>query len=143
MYKVDAWGHGNMYSMDSVLRDAWRAIGHGHVDRGGVDGHHRQLAIASCVAGVACELGDQFTKQEVDAVIASRSVPLAYKRYDATPNRLRFGALQQLLLQHARYPVWDPELLRWKILHYDEYVQHKGTSSAIRLIGERELKQLN
>ena len=41
--------------------------------------------------------------------------------YDATPVRMRFGALQDLLLPHARYLYKDPTTKRWRTLTFEDF----------------------
>ena len=42
--------------------------------------------------------------------------------YDATPMRMRFGCLQDLLIPHAKYPYKDPVTKRWRLLAFGDFI---------------------
>ena len=72
--------------------------------RFGLDGQHRELALLSTVSAVAKELQSAYVDLKVREIVARHRCPVIDKTYDATAKNFAFGALQQWLFPHARYP---------------------------------------
>jgi len=118
--------HPNAFQTHGVQSMAWRSVGKDVVLRGGVDGSQgRGLAVVSAESVIIDMCGRALAKLEVDRLVESGAVPAFRKWYDATPSRVRFGALQDVVFEWARYPVWNSDTKRWHMLTYDQYVAGK------------------
>lgn len=97
--------HPNEFSPNAVLRHAWRSIGKSLLDRDGVDGTHHALGIVASVAGAFQEHQNAWVQKQWDDIARRQIIPFITRHYDASSNRMRFGALQDALIPHARYAV--------------------------------------
>ena len=115
-------GHPNKFLTSGVLHLAWCSIGKNLVARSGVSGcQGRGLAITSTVGSIVAETQHVFGDVEIDRLCISNAVPTILKFYDATPSRVRFGKLQDIIMPWARFPVWDSDAKRWRLVPYTDY----------------------
>ena len=105
-----------------MLKRAWQSIGKNSLDRDGIDGEHRHLSIVSVVAQIMALKQASFITEAIATASRLGHIPFYQRFYDCSPNRMRFGALQDQLYKSARYAVKDPDRQeRWKIVNYEGY----------------------
>ena len=116
-----------------VLTLAWRSIGRSLNPRSGVQGQHRQLSIVSTVASALSRVQRRWFADTIRHVQSTRRIPFVFRHYDATPGRFRFGALQDVLADVARYAVKDPHHDgRWLSVPYSTYRSMRPNSRNTR-----------
>jgi hypothetical protein len=118
------------YSSISVARLAWRSLGKDLLERDGVDGCHKGLAIVATSAGVHDFAQNAVVDQELLDMPAG-TMPIIRKAYDATPSRIGFGKLQSEIMPHARYAVRAADG-RWTSIPYDKYIEQHGRRGLLR-----------
>ena len=72
--------------------------------------------------GAAAKTQQEWISTEVANVAAHGYAPVLQRNWDATANRMAFGALQYLVAPHARYSVRDDNG-EWSIVRYAELKQ--------------------
>ena len=125
-----AGNRSNEYRSEAVLRIAWRTLGKDVLEKTGVEGSGHGLAITSAVSSAVSHCQDVFCDDEI-AGLPSTVVPCIRRLYDATPSRVRFGRLQQVLHPIARCPVLGDDG-RWKCVPFSEFVHTHGGSRFVR-----------
>ncbi|CAK0893379.1 unnamed protein product, partial [Prorocentrum cordatum] len=111
--------HPNQFLASSVLTSAWKQVGKNKTMRSGVDGTRgRELAILSASASLISMRQDRFIEDRTESI---QGPPVWSIFYDATPIRLKFGNIQDMVAPIARYPVQDKESKEWRLVTYSEY----------------------
>lgn len=128
--------HPNRWDINVVIKHAFKLIGKPRCERSGIDGQHRALAIVSTVASVLAQWQDTFVQQRLtDALqLGSKSgggsVCFYQHFYDATPVRLGFGRMRDVLHPHARYIVLDKSGTKWELVSHESFIQRTGIKVA-------------
>jgi hypothetical protein len=122
--------HPNQWDPAPLIKRAYAMLGKGHAAREGIDGEHNHLAVASTVASVLQCCQDDYIQQNVRDTCDLGFIPFVQRFYDCTPNRMKFGRMQQLLHPHARYAI--PDGTKWKVVGLDDYMRLTGRRKPAR-----------
>jgi hypothetical protein len=111
------WLHANQYTVPGVIRFAFGGVGQSVKHRMGLDGTTHMCGIMSVTASCGTillndRLSVEISKPRVRGFVLGR-------HHDATPIRLTFGALQELLLPYARFASKQSDG-SWKMIPWSE-----------------------
>lgn len=122
------WRHPNTWTVQGVVKVAFDGLGrsvvesrpHGEIEVGAAAGG-MNLAATSVVASIWMDAQSGEVDALVDGISRRRfeSVFLG-SHYDSTPTLVSFGALQEMIMPHARY-LHLGEDNRWRALPLDKY----------------------
>ena len=95
----------NAWDASSVVRVGFQSVGYSRLATGGIDGTTSGMAALSVLASAVAQYQAGALKTQVidRAHMSDTSGAVVLRAFDATPIRLRFGALQDVLMEHARY----------------------------------------
>ena len=95
--------HVNAYEPEGVLLSAWRCIGRKRVDRQGIRGSTHTMAMTCTTASALCIWQDEWVSETFASMVSGAPGLAITRAYDATPMRVRFGAMADKVSPYARY----------------------------------------
>ena len=126
-----AGSHPNIYSLTAVLRNVWLQVGKIRLLlKVGVDGFTRALDLLTCVSSALHEEQKDYIDSRLQEVISHGGCPVILKFYDCTPIRMCFARLQDVLMPHARYPIFLEN--KWRSVTLQEFMKTKPGAGLLR-----------
>ena len=113
--------------LDGFSREGWRQVGQGGAARRG-DLSHTNHELDNLVAlARAAQVSLDTVMSDTIASIQQGDGAFIKLHHDATPLFLKFGQLQERLLESSRYLVRNG--VKWHSVTYQEYLQIRGKSA--------------
>ena len=122
--------HPNQYDAAQVIVNGFRQVGNSKTVRQGVEGSTHELGILSSVSSAMGAAQKRFVASRVDALAKGRKNPVFARFYDCTPNRLRFGRLQEEIQPHARYAHFTDG--KYELLGMADFIKKNPKAGALR-----------
>ena len=114
MHEADCLGnaddetkYGNQWPFAGVIRNALLQFGSSTSVRFGIDHMSRELAVVAAVSSAAIIRQHAWFNSEIDDIVSNAYSPCVIRFYNASPNCLLFGRMQQVFQPVARYPWYD------------------------------------